>query len=146
MSKLFFTFILIAFLSCKKEGEEKRKTKSVFENYKEITENKDFPTKIAFDKRVHDFGIIEEGEVVEAVFKVSNVGRNDLILTDAFGSCGCTIPEVSNKPIKPGKSYNMKVKFDSKGKKGNVNKTITIICNTKDNFERLEIKANIKTK
>ena len=46
-----------------------------------------FP-KIKFDKLVHDFGVINEGDVVKTTFMVTNEGTVDLIISDAKGSCG----------------------------------------------------------
>jgi hypothetical protein len=56
------------------------------------------------------------------------------------------VPEVTKEAIKPGKSTPIKVKFDSNGKQGNVEKAILVTCNSKNTVEQIFIKANIKTK
>jgi hypothetical protein len=103
-------------------------------------------TEVEFDKREFDFGTINQGDKVETTFTIKNTGKKELVITDAFGSCGCTVPEVSKEPIAPGKSTTIKVKFDSANKQGLTQKTVTVRCNTKTIVENLTIKANILTK
>jgi hypothetical protein len=89
--------------------------------------------KIEFVEEVFDFGEITEGEVVEHIFKFKNTGENPLIINNAKGSCGCTAPEWPRSPIEPGGEGEMKVKFNSKGKNGKQDKTVTITANTLPN-------------
>lgn len=85
---------------------------------------------IIFEENSFDFGTLEEGEKVEHVFKFENTSTNPLTISNARGSCGCTVPEWPREPIAPGESGEIKVKFDSKGKKGKQSKTVTITANT----------------
>jgi hypothetical protein len=104
-----------------------------------------FP-KVKLDKEVHDFGTINEGDKVETEFIVTNGGEVDLIISDAKGSCGCTVPEPPKEPIKPGASAPIKVTFDSNGKPGEQKKTVTLTTNTEKGYETFEIKANVTPK
>ena len=99
--------------------------------------------KVEFDKEVHDFGTIAEGAIVETEFMVKNVGDADLIIHEAKGSCGCTVPQPPKDPIKPGDSAPIKVSFDSKGKPGSQEKTVTLKTNTANGHEMFKIKANV---
>jgi hypothetical protein len=101
-------------------------------------------TQMSFNKKVHDFGDINQGDKVSYNYTFKNTGNNDLIISSAQGSCGCTVPEYPKTPIKPGKSGTMKVSFDSAGKTGSQSKTVTIRANTATGVETLTIKANIK--
>lgn len=85
---------------------------------------------LVFAENEFDFGTLEEGEKVEHVFKFENTSDNPLTISNARGSCGCTVPEWPREPIAPGESGEIKVKFDSKGKKGKQSKTVTITANT----------------
>lgn len=85
---------------------------------------------VVFAENEFDFGTLEEGEKVEHVFKFENTSANPLTISNARGSCGCTVPEWPREPIAPGESGEIKVKFDSKGKKGKQSKTVTISANT----------------
>ena len=56
-----------------------------------------------------DWGKLKEGDKMTHIFKFKNTGDNDLVITDAHGSCGCTVPEWPKEPIKPGKGGDLKV-------------------------------------
>jgi hypothetical protein len=101
---------------------------------------------MTFNKKEHDFGVINEGDKVETVFTFTNTGEADLLITNASASCGCTVPDYPKEPIKPGKSGKMKVSFDSNGKPGLQQKTINITANTVTGREVLSIKANVTAK
>jgi hypothetical protein len=101
---------------------------------------------MSFAKKEHNFGVINEGDKVETIFTFTNSGEADLIISNASGSCGCTVPEFPKEPIKPGKSGKMKVTFDSNGKPGKQQKTITITANTETNREVLTINAEVTPK
>ena len=85
--------------------------------------------KIVFNKDSHDFGTIVQGEVVSYTFLYQNEGDGGLVLTSASSSCGCTVPSYSKKPLEPGKKGKLEVVFDSKGKMGTQNKTVSIRTN-----------------
>ncbi len=97
----------------------------------------------AFGEELHDFGTIKDGDVVEHVFSFTNNGEAPLIISDAKGSCGCTVPEWPREPIPVGGTGELRVKFNSKGKPGIQNKTVTITANTWPTTQRLRIKANV---
>ncbi|HBK84259.1 MAG TPA: hypothetical protein DDZ41_11820, partial [Flavobacterium sp.] len=59
---------------------------------------------LEFDKVEYNFGNIKEGEKVSTDFIVKNIGKSDLLIISAQGSCGCTVPEPPKAPIKPGQS------------------------------------------
>ena len=99
--------------------------------------------KVELDKEVHDFGTISEGDRVETEFIIKNIGDSDLMIYEAKGSCGCTVPEPPKEPIKPGDSAPIKVSFDSKGKPGAQEKTVTLKTNTANGHEMFKIKANV---
>lgn len=86
--------------------------------------------EISFAENSFDFGTLQEGEKVEHIFKFTNTSDKPLTISNARGSCGCTVPEWPRKPIAPGAEGEIKVKFDSKGKKGQQNKNVTITANT----------------
>ena len=81
---------------------------------------------IKFELMEHDFGTVIEGEKVSFKFKFTNEGKSDLIINNASGSCGCTVPKAPELPIKPGKSEYIEAIFDSSNKEGPVEKTITV--------------------
>ena len=98
---------------------------------------------ITLDKDVHDYGEIEKGGDPYCEFTITNDGSEPLIITNAKGSCGCTVPKWPKMPIMPGESYEMEIVFNSKGKSGRQNKTVTIQANTEPNPTRLTVKAHV---
>lgn len=101
-------------------------------------------TTMEFTDMTHDFGKIKDGDKVTHVFKFKNTGKEPLVIANAKGSCGCTVPEYPKEPVAPGASSEIKVEFNSKGKKGMQTKTVTINANTDPNPTRLTIKAEVE--
>lgn len=100
--------------------------------------------KFQWEKEVHDFGKIVQGERVAYAFRFTNTGKSDLVISDAKGSCGCTVPEYSKEPVKPGESGKIDVIFDSDGKKGHQDKTVTLMANTNPNTVVLRITGEVE--
>ena len=97
---------------------------------------------VTFDKLSHDFGTINEGDVVETVFTLTNTGTSDLIILNARGSCGCTVPDYpKDQPISPGSSAEVTVKFDSNNKPNANNRSVTFTTNTEKGREVIQIKT-----
>ena len=87
-------------------------------------------TTIEFEEPIHEFGKINQGEKVEHVFTFTNTGEKPLIISNAKGSCGCTVPEWPREPIMVGETGTIKVIFSSKGKRGLRNQKVTLTANT----------------
>jgi hypothetical protein len=101
---------------------------------------------IQYEKTEYDFGTVKEGAVVEHVYKFKNTGAVPLIIQSAVASCGCTVPDYSKKPIPPGQSGEIKVRFDSATRPGIQNKQVTVTANTEPAITRLTIKGNVEPK
>jgi hypothetical protein len=101
---------------------------------------------ISFDKKEYDFGTVNEGEIVETVFKVTNSGTIDLVITNATGSCGCTVPVWPKAPIKPGETGDIAVKFNTSGKPNRQMKTVTLTANTESGREVLTLRGSVTPK
>lgn len=97
----------------------------------------------AFDKERHDFGQINQGDKPTTTFEFTNTGDAPLIISNAKGSCGCTVPEWPKEPIAPGEKGSIQVEFDSNGKSGVQTKTVTLTANTVPNTKVLTITSNI---
>ena len=98
---------------------------------------------IEFEKDVHDFGRVIQGEKVAYGFKFKNTGKSDLIISKVSSSCGCAVPDFPKVPIKPGESRKIDVKFDSQNRPGFQNKSVTIISNAQPGIQVLRIKAEV---
>lgn len=84
--------------------------------------------KIEFEKEVHDYGDVKYAGDGTCTFEFKNTGNAPLIISNAKGSCGCTVPEWPKEPIAPGATSSIKVKYDTK-RPGPINKSVTITSN-----------------
>lgn len=100
-------------------------------------------TSISFERLNHDFGKITDAQYVNTKFKFKNTGKNPLYILKAEGSCGCTVPRWTREPIAPDETGEIYVQFDSHGKRGEVEKTVTVTSNTAPEKTVLTIKSMI---
>jgi hypothetical protein len=101
-------------------------------------------TTIEFSETKFDFGDLQEGDVVKHSFNFKNTGSSPLIIAEAHGSCGCTIPLYPKEPIPPGGTGEIEVQFNSFAKPGLQNKTVTVTANTEPSQTVLNISSNVK--
>jgi hypothetical protein len=105
----------------------------------------DNPNQAAFkfSEEEFNFGTIMQGDQVKHDFEFTNTGKEPLIISNAAGSCGCTVPEWPKEPIAPGAKAMIKVTFNSAGKQGMQDKTVTLQSNAKQNPQVLHLKGNV---
>ncbi len=101
---------------------------------------------VEFEGVDHDFGTVNEGQKVSYTYKFKNTGLAPLIIQEAKPSCGCTVPEWSKDPIPVGGSGFVKAEFDTNGKSGVQNKTISVTANTWPKVTQLRFKAMVTAK
>ena len=136
----FIVALIIISYSCNQSASKKVNQ----EKAAAASESSPITAAMSFDKVSHDFGTIEEGDTVQTSFTFTNTGKADLLIVDARGSCGCTVPKYpKNTPIKPGESGEILVSFDSSNKPNMQQKTVTISANTQSGRETLRIKAMV---
>ncbi len=97
---------------------------------------------IEFEEVVIDYGTIDQGAEPYRYFKFTNSGQAPLIIKNAKGSCGCTVPEWPKKPILPGESDEIKVRYDTK-RVGNFRKTVRLTTNASEEPITLTIKGEV---
>jgi len=122
--------------SCRKKGE-KTDTQLASEMLTDTT-------SVVFDPVEFRFDTITAGAIVKHDYKVTNTGTKDLIIAQARGSCGCTVPDYPKEPIKPGETKLIKVTFNSEGKQGEVKKKVFLMCNTEKRNEEIYISGFIR--
>ena len=84
--------------------------------------------KIAFEETVFNFDTIMQNGNTEHVFRFANEGNAPLLVTSAFSSCGCVVPEWPKEPIAPKASGSVKVKYNT-SKTGHFTKVIIVKSN-----------------
>jgi len=99
--------------------------------------------KIEFSKDVHDYGNVKYGGNGVCTFTFKNTGTEPLIISQAKGSCGCTVPEWTTDPIAPGETGTITVKYNTE-KVGPINKNVTVMSNaTNEPTKVLKITGNV---
>ncbi len=98
--------------------------------------------KIEFKSETIDYGQIAKGSDGVRVFEFTNTGNEELVISDVKSSCGCTVPEKPKDPIAPGKTGEIKVKYDTK-RVGPIRKTVTVYSNAAEPIKALKIKGEI---
>ncbi len=84
--------------------------------------------KFSAESMVVDYGeVAYKGDGVRE-FVFTNTGNQPLMITNAKGSCGCTVPEWPKEPIRPGGEGVIKIKYDT-GRSGMISKTVTVTTN-----------------
>ena len=145
--KIILAVVVISFMmSCGSDNDDNITT-DLIDNPKTASNNKkvdeDKLPFFEFEEEVKDFGKITQGEVVSTSFRFKNVGQSDLIISSAQGSCGCTVPKWPKEPIKPGEESVIDVTFNSTGKQGMQNKTVTLVANTIPNTKVIALKGEV---
>ena len=99
------------------------------------------PADFKFDKESHDFGKVTLGKPVSVDFKFTNTGEEPLIISKVETSCGCTVPEYTQTPVKKGESGVIKVTYSPAGAPMPFSKIVTITSNAKTSTKVLYIKG-----
>ncbi|MEM7574592.1 MAG: DUF1573 domain-containing protein [Bacteroidota bacterium] len=99
--------------------------------------------KMSFPEANYYFGAVDQGAVIEHSFSFVNTGKVPLIITDARATCGCTVPSYPERPIAPGESGVIDVRFDTANKEGQQNKPITLLANTYPNTTEIRLIGNV---
>ena len=125
MKKIIFTITLTAFLAV-------------------IVKAQNGPV-MTFDKTEIDYGNVVQGGDGLRLFRFKNTGTEPLVIKNARGSCGCTVPKWPDAPIMPGQSASIEVKYAT-DRLGNFNKNVTVETNETVAKHVLTIKGNVYEK
>lgn len=100
--------------------------------------------EIKFEKTAHNFGTFKESEIQKTVFKFTNTGNEPLVIHQAITSCGCTVAKYTLTPVEPGKTGEVEVVYNGKGKLfGHFRKSITVRSNAKTPITRISIEGTM---
>lgn len=99
-----------------------------------------------FEEETHDFGTVPEGPLAEYDFEFKNTGKSPIVITEAHGSCGCTVPKWPSEPILPKHKAVIHVAYTTNGRQGMINKDVIITSNAQQNPMRLHITGNVTPK
>ena len=145
MKKLIILAISVCvFTAC--ENKQRSDAQTIEDNRKALEPTADKFPVMAIDTPSVDLGTLTQGDTIMHVYNFKNTGNMPLVLSNVSASCGCTTPSYSKDPVAPGERGFITVKFNSKGKEGKLNKTVTAYANTKpaDNTVSFKIEVLIK--
>lgn len=145
MKQLIFLLVSLVLVSCNSSSDEKTITTDLVNSPLTANSNaeKVLTPNIEMLETSYNFGEIQQGESVTHDFILKNTGDADLIISAAKGSCGCTVPQWPKTPIAKGEEATIKVTFNSAGKSGKQNKTVTLVTNAIPNTKVLTINGNV---
>lgn len=98
---------------------------------------------MTFETTTVDYGNIDKGAEPLRKFKFTNTGTEPLVIKNARGSCGCTVPTYPKEPIMPGESNYIEVRYDTQ-RVGPFTKTVTLTTNAAPDTQTLTIKGEVK--
>ena len=89
-----------------------------------------------------DYGTVAYKSDGKREFVFTNNGNKPLIITNAQGSCGCTVPSFPREPIAPGAKGVIGVQYDT-SRGGPFTKTITLTSNAVVPTKTVTIKGSV---
>ena len=145
MKQLILLLVSLALASCNSSSDEKTITADLVNSPLTANSNaeKVLTPNIEMLETSYNFGEIQQGESVTHDFILKNTGDADLLISAAKGSCGCTVPEWPKTPIAKGEEAAIKVTFNSAGRSGKQNKTVTLVTNAIPNTKVITINGNV---
>ena len=123
-------------------------TSNAQETSKKIKATSSAPAKVngagmVFVTEIIDYGTIAHNAEGRREFVFTNNGNKPLIITNAQGSCGCTVPTYPKEPIAPGAKGVIGVKYDTSRAGQAFTKTVTLTTNATVPNKTLTIKGNV---
>ena len=147
MKKGILLFSAIALLSFSgsfaQESSKKVKTKATKTTTTKIEAPKVTGPGIVFESETIDYGTVAYKSDGKREFVFTNNGTEPLIIKNAQGSCGCTVPTWPKEPIAPGAKAVIGVKYDTARGGQAFTKTITLTTNAANPTKTLTIKGNV---
>ena len=143
--QFILSIIFLVVTSCNLASDDKEITTDLISS--PLTANqsaeKVLMPKIQMVEESFDFGQIQQGESVTHDFVLKNIGDANLVISTAKGSCGCTVPEWPKEPIAQEEEVIIKVTFNSAGRSGKQNKTVTLVTNAIPNTKVITLTGNV---
>jgi hypothetical protein len=102
--------------------------------------------KLVIEESIHDFGKVKEGEKLTTTFVLTNTGKQALNIRTVKSTCNCMVANLKKHTIKPGKSTELELIFDSSNRRGIQQKSVSIFSNDpKKPAQRVTVKASVQT-
>ncbi|WP_347158619.1 DUF1573 domain-containing protein [Pontibacter chitinilyticus] len=99
---------------------------------------------LEYEYDMHDFGTVAEGTQATFVFRIRNNGDKPVVISNVQASCGCTTPDWTKTPLQPGKIGFIRTIYNSTGRPGPFNKSVTVTSNAATPTHVLYIKGTVE--
>jgi len=94
----------------------------------------------------HNYGVVDEGAVVEFAFPIKNSGPGVLKIEKLHPSCGCTAVVADSELVQPGAETAIRASFNTGGFSGREIKTVRVYTNDpKKSSFLLTLEGEVKT-
>ena len=98
---------------------------------------------MTFEKDAIDYGTIKQDAEGTRIFNFKNEGKVPIVISEAHGSCGCTVPTYPKEPIMPGQKAEISVHYDTH-RVGAFSKSVTINSNAKNSPVVIRISGTVE--
>lgn len=141
----FFALIVFIFSHC--AGREEPSTGSEYNIHNPASasgkqSSKSVPV-IEFRETEFNLGTLIHGEKVSHTFAFTNTGGSNLVLSNVDADCGCTSPNWTRDPVRPGETGSVEIVFDSRNRSGEQEQVVRVFSNTQPNYTDLTIRCNV---
>ena len=104
----------------------------------------DNTTSVSFENKSFTFSPIKKGDTASHVYKFKNTGNSSLVITKIDVSCGCLVPDYPKKPVEPGKTDSITIRYTSKTKDGRQLGRLVFHMNTNPEENELILEGIVK--
>ena len=148
MKKIVLLAVLVVLGVTTSNAQAKKSTKKEAAPTKTEAKKADTPkvdgAGMLFENETIDYGTLPHNADGKREFVFVNNGTKPLIITNATGSCGCTVPTFPKEPIAPGAKAIIGVKYAT-DRVGAFTKTVTVTSNAEGQASKvLTIKGTIQ--
>jgi hypothetical protein len=130
MKKILISFFLLTFVAINLSAQNGQPAKA---------------DSLIFNKLIHDYGTMVQGDDGTCEFSFTNRGAVPVILNNVQASCGCTVPEWTREPVLSGQKGTIKVKYNTQIV-GSFAKVVTVFSNAANSNVMLTIKGTVTAK
>ena len=100
--------------------------------------------KIEFNKLINDLGTFsEDSKPKTCTFKFTNHQAKAIAIAHVQSTCGCAVPQYTQKAIKPGESGEIKITYNPQGRPGIFNRAILVSFSDQTEKTRLFVKGTV---
>lgn len=97
---------------------------------------------VQWETTAHDFGTIRQHAPRSATFAFTNQSSEPVLITQAVGSCGCTIADYTKKAIAPGERGVVRATYNA-AQLGTFAKTVSVTLSSGEQAQVLRIRGTV---